>query len=92
MEKLSFTISALLQTVLGEGRDITFILLSKHNTMFFIRFANYQKKKKNYHKMKSINSKTNEGHLSHFSFTHTPSHELIIPFQNILLLLQKIDN
>ena len=42
--------------------------------------------------MKSINSQTNEGHLSHFSFTHTPSHELIIPFQNILLLLQQIDN
>ena len=36
MEKLSFTISALLQTVLGEGRDITFILLSKHNTIFIL--------------------------------------------------------
>ena len=60
--------------------------------MFIIRFANYQFLFIFYHKMKSINSKKNEGHLSHFSFTHTPSHELIIPFQNILLLLQKIDN
>ena len=61
--------------------------------MFFIRFANYQKKKKIIIKWSQSIQKQMKDHLPHFSFTHTtPSHELIIPFQNILLLLQQIDN